>query len=191
MIQPNRLFFALLPDAEARAGIAKAARELAIMLPHQGKPVPEESYHLTLLFLGDAVPASEERSARAAAASVACAPITFNLDAGSSFPGSSPVWWLGPQRTPESLLGLRKALQAEITAHKVAYDRQRFVPHVTVVRNARARLPQTQIKPIGWACDSFALMRSSLGPQGSRYEIVERWLLRTTVPEKAGQIPLL
>ena len=46
-----RLFFALWPDDDARAHIARAA--LALRLAVDARPVPQENYHATLAFVGE------------------------------------------------------------------------------------------------------------------------------------------
>jgi 2'-5' RNA ligase len=45
------LFFALWPDDDARAHIAKAA--LALRLAVDARPVPQENFHTTLAFVGE------------------------------------------------------------------------------------------------------------------------------------------
>ena len=191
MVHPNRLFFALLPDSETRTAIQKAARDLSIMIQHGGKSVRDENFHLTLMFLGDGVPAVEEQAAMEAASQVSLEPFTFELDHGASFAGPTSTWWLGSRTPSESLLDLRRQLQAAIVERKVAYDRQRFSPHVTIARHARTRLPNTTIKPIRWRCESFSLMRSPMDMPGGCYESVASWPLEARTLLEAGQIPLL
>lgn len=191
MVQPNRLFFALLPNPETRAAIVKATKDLTMMIPHYGKPVRDENLHLTLMFLGDAVPASEQQAAIAAAECVAVGPLTMELDHGATFPGSPSTWWLGSRTAFPALLELRRQLQSAIVERKVTFDRQRFSPHVTIVRQAQSRLPNTTIKPIRWRCEYFSLMRSPIDTPGGIYETLATWPLEARSVVEAGQIPLL
>ncbi len=46
---PQRLFFALWPSEEVRAGLAEVMASLDV---RGGKPVAAENLHITLLFLG-------------------------------------------------------------------------------------------------------------------------------------------
>jgi 2'-5' RNA ligase len=78
-----------------------------------------------------------------------------------------------------------------MTARKVGCDRQHFVPHVTIARTTQARLAASNIEPIRWRCESFALMRSALGGQGAAYESVARWKLATRPVAEVGQLSLL
>ncbi|WP_281280165.1 RNA 2',3'-cyclic phosphodiesterase [Panacagrimonas perspica] len=185
---PNRLFFALLPDAATREAMTLAAKSIALKLAHGGREVPEANLHLTLMFLGDAVPAQDEQAACGAAESVSSDPFTFALDAAGSFP---TAWWLGQHKASPELQRLRKSLQTAITTRKVAYDRQHFVPHVTIARHPKTRLATTSIAPVEWRCDSFSLMRSSLAGQGVAYEQIARWSLRSRVEATAAQMSLI
>lgn len=191
MVQPNRLFIALLPDPETRAAIFKAGRDLSIMLQPGGRPVREENLHLTLMFLGDTVSMDEQQAAIAAAERVALGPIALTLDHGATFAGNTSTWWLGSRSVSEPLLELRRQLHAAIVERKVPYDRQRFSPHVTIVRQAQSRLPSTNIKPIRWRCEAFSLMRSPLDEPGGIYETLATWPLEARTLMEAGQIPLL
>lgn len=159
--------------------------------PHGGKLVRAENLHLTLMFLGDAVPPEEEAAAIQAASTVAVPPLTLSLDHGATFAGNTSTWWLGTRSPPEALLGLRRQLQASLVEHKVGYDRQRFVPHVTFVRHANARLPNTTIRPVPWEVGAFHLMRSPISEGGSVYETVKSWPLEVGSNAAAGQLSLL
>lgn len=191
MVQPNRLFFALLPTLEVRSAIEAAVKDLSMRQPHGGKLVRAENLHLTLMFLGDAVPPEEEAAAIRAASKVAVPPVTLSLDHGATFAGNTSTWWLGTRSPPDTLLELRRRLHASLVEHKVGYDRQRFVPHVTFVRHANARLPNTTVRPVVWDVGAFHLMRSPIGEAGSVYETVASWPLEARNNTVAGQLQLL
>jgi len=190
MVQPNRMFFALTPDAETRAALANAGRLIVSMIPHGGRLVREDKLHLTLMFLGEAVPADDEKAALEAAQTVGVSPFTLQIDCAGSFSSSPSVWWLGQLQPSEELLNLRKQLQSEISGRKVSYDRQRFAPHVSIVRNAGSRLPSTVLKPILWRCESFSLLRSRIGKPSDSYEELGTWRLQNARSDTAGQIAL-
>lgn len=191
MVHPNRLFFALLPPPETRVAIDKAVKDLSIMLPHRGKIVRPENLHLTLMFLGDAVPQHEEALALDAASSLSSTPLSLLLDQGATFAGNGALWWLGMYNPPEALLELRRQLQVALLERKVGYDRQRFAPHVTIVRNAKSRLPPTRIAPVVWNVGSLHLMRSPIGEAGGVYETVASWALEIRRTAPAGQLSLI
>jgi len=191
MVQPNRLFFALLPTLEARTAIETAVKDLSMRQPHGGKVVRVENLHLTLMFLGDAVPPEEEAAAIKAASTIAVPPLSLSLDHGATFAGNTSTWWLGTRSPPEALQELRRKLHASLVEHKVGYDRQRFVPHVTIVRHAKSRLANTSVRPIGWNVGAFHLMRSPIGEAGSAYETIASWSLEIRSNTAAGQLQLL
>ena len=61
---------------------------------------------------------------------------------------------------------------------RVSLERLRFVPHLTIARNAKIVLPPTPIEPIEWAVDEFVLIRSRLDLQPVRYDVIGRWPLQ-------------
>jgi 2'-5' RNA ligase len=85
--------------------------------------------------------------------------------------------WIGPQRCPERLAELSRAVRAGLDALAVGYDAKRFFAHVTLVRGARA-LDGTSLTPLDAALAptelgecGVHLAQSLLLPVGSRY----RW----------------
>jgi 2'-5' RNA ligase len=107
MILPNRLFLALLPDPATVDAVAHAAKRISLKLAHGGREIPKANLHLTLMFLGDAVPVLEERAACEAAADIRCAPFDLVLDGAGSF---ASAWWVGPHKASTELLQLRKSI---------------------------------------------------------------------------------
>jgi 2'-5' RNA ligase len=192
-VQTNRLFFALLPDDETRSACQRAARELMIKYqPTQRRVVPPENYHVTLEFLGHTVTTEQEAGARASAALVSGEPFTMALEIAASFAGAS-VWWLGPRETPTKLLQFRGDLHKRLGGLGLNLDRGRFSPHVTVIKTG-AKLPPTMIAAIDWTVSDFALMRSQVDADGSKYEVLQRWPIQATCAEARkgdGQLSLL
>jgi RNA 2',3'-cyclic 3'-phosphodiesterase len=181
VFRPNRLFFALWPDASMQARMAEAGHGLIALLQPGGRTQPRENLHLTLLFLGDAIPPEIELQVRFAARQVQSEPFSVRLDEASCFKKPS-IWWLGCRKAPEALVDLRREIQASLDDITVTPDRKHFHPHITLVRDARRPLPPKAITPIEWSVSHFSLMRSHLGEAGSRYEEIERWPLRRDRP---------
>lgn len=186
MLQLNRLFFAIWPDEAVRRACAETARELRLKMQPAGYLSNPERYHITLAFLGDTVPPQQEHAAVAAAGRVQLAPFSFRLDVAGSFRGKAGLWWLGARETAPELLQLHERLHESLTAAGVVPDRNRFTPHLTVLREGRKPLPRTAIGPIEWPVTHFALVRSRLDEQPPRYEILQRWSLRSAPPSPAG-----
>ncbi|MEQ1440174.1 RNA 2',3'-cyclic phosphodiesterase [Fontimonas sp. SYSU GA230001] len=195
-LEPNRLFFALWPDDAVRAAIAEAARKLRMRMQPGGYLARPERYHLTLLFLGDAVPARDEAAAIAAAAQVRVAPFTLQLDHAGSFRNRHIPWWLGSHAPPAQLHELHDRLREVLRQADVSIDRMRFVPHLTILREARQPLPPTAIAPVEWPVTEFVLVRSRLDLNPVEYEVIGRWPLRPgdgappLADESTGQLAL-
>lgn len=136
-----------------------------------------ERYHLTLLFLGDAVPAREEAAAIDAAGRVRAAPFALQLDHAGSFRNRHIPWWLGTREPPPQLNQLYEKLREAMRRADVTIDRMRFAPHLTILRDAHLPLPQTPVAPIDWAVDGFVLVRSRLDLNPVEYEVIGRWPL--------------
>ncbi|MGV2481500.1 UNVERIFIED_CONTAM: RNA 2',3'-cyclic phosphodiesterase, partial [Salmonella enterica subsp. enterica serovar Weltevreden] len=83
-------------------------------------------------------------------------------DSASSFRNKQVPWWLGPREAPAELGLLHERLHETMTAARVIPERMRFVPHLTILRDARAPLPTTTIRPIEWRVEEFVLVRSRL-----------------------------
>ena len=183
--EPNRLFFALWPSDAVRGQCAAAARLLKARNQAGGHLIKPERLHLTLLFLGDAVPPKQEAAALAAAGEVSGAPFTLKLDMAASFrnPGHIP-WWLGPHARVPELQGFYEELRGTLRTNGVSYDRGHFSPHLTVLRDAQRPLPATPIEPIAWKVSEFVLIRSLLNVHPPDYQVVGRWPLTTKATAK-------
>lgn len=184
----NRLFFALVPSENVRQACRLAARDLMIRTQCDGKAIPTENYHATVVFLGSSVTTEQEAGARQAASLTRGVPFTLTLDIAGSFPRAN-VWWLGTRSAPEQLMSFRQDLYRRINALGVPPDRSRFTPHLTVARSDK-KLPPTMIKPIEWAVSEFVLMRSRLDKAPVTYDVVERWRLDGGRTRPAEQISL-
>jgi 2'-5' RNA ligase len=176
-MEPNRLFFALWPGEAVRAACQAAARQLNIRMPSGGYLSKPERYHITLLFLGDRVLPAHQDAALKAAALVHAPPFTLTLDHASSFRNREIPWWLGARTLPPELNTLYARLRDAMVQANVPLERMRFVPHLTIARNAKLALPPTPIEPIAWDVGEFALIRSRLDLQPVRYDVLGRWPL--------------
>ncbi|HVT35680.1 MAG TPA: RNA 2',3'-cyclic phosphodiesterase [Nevskiaceae bacterium] len=190
--QPNRLFFALVPDPEVRAACAAAAREIKLKAQPSGALVPPERYHLTLLFLGSFVTPLQEQALSEAAAALRQAPFSLLLDHASSFARERQVpWWLGPREASPAMLKLYGALRDAAHRAGITPERSRFAPHLTIVRDARHALAQTAIKPVEWRVREFVLIRSVLDSTPPEYRVIGRWPLVEAAPaEQPAQMKL-
>ena len=190
MRELNRLFFALWPGEAQRRACDEAARDLRLKMQPGGYLSSPDRYHITLLFLGDTVSPETEAAALKAAAKVRAAPFAMNLELASSFRANKKIpWWLGPRETPPGLTQLYDRLNEAMLAARVLPERMKFVPHLTILRDAQVSLPVTPIKPVVWNVDEFVLLRSRLDQKPMSYEILGRWKLDGNAQEPPAPPP--
>ncbi len=188
--EPNRLFFALWPDDATRTALADAARKLQARLQPGGRIERAERLHATLLFLGDAVPGSEETAAMQIASLLKADPFTVTIDRAGTFSRRSKLWWLGSSQASRDAIALHDALRARLRVAGVSYDLKTFTPHVTILRDAGKPLAPTPIEPIRWPVTDFVLVRSQLAPQPAEYRVIGRWKLEPEMAKQSGSAQL-
>lgn len=185
-ISPLRVFCAVeLPqDVRARAAehIARLREEMPNVRASWDKP---EKMHVTLKFLGG-IKESRVGSLTQAAARAARSAGSFELaveDAGTFPPrGPARVLWLGITDTSGALTRLQTLLEDECEASGFPRESRPYHPHLTI---ARLRQPQgarelaALHKEMGFERTEFTVsdlivLRSELGPGGSRYTEIAR-----------------
>lgn len=147
-----------------------------------GRPVPEENMHLTLAFLGDIPPDAVDDLAEALAAIDPPPRLKLRLD-GLAFFGGQPPGALAATVRPDPLLeALHGAVLRAARAAGLTVKRQRFRPHVTLLRLPRLLLPEEEAalarfmgKQAGafaaeFTVEEFILYRSILRREGARHE---------------------
>ena len=194
----RRLFFALWPDAGQRAALVHATRKA--VRSSGGRPVPEESLHVTLAFLGSVperrVAELQAIARRVAEAPEAGAPMLVSFDrlvhwtkprilCALDAEGSAGFEAAGAPRVG-ALAGapaLAESLKGETTARGFSPDLKPFHAHVTVARKV-AQAPAAQpLRPVPWTFDAFALIESRTEPTGPVYSVIESYLLGKTENE--------
>jgi 2'-5' RNA ligase len=188
-----RLFFAVMPPPEAVERVLEVQRELRERVTAKGitwtKP---EQFHYTLRFLGE-LPAAQALTAAQAAETVREAHAPFDLVIGGvgAFPRSDrpSTLWLGAREDAGAGALVRLAVDLEQRLVKQGFKKENRPPkaHLTLARvksyegeSAAARLlralPEDYAGHVATVrVDRFALMRSTLDPAGSIYDIVEEF----------------
>jgi 2'-5' RNA ligase len=183
---PLRVFYAIeLPD-EIRSHVAERIRrlraEFAGVRASWEKP---EKLHVTLKFLGDIEPARVEHLSHAASRAVAkFEPFELTIGEPDTFPPHGPprVLWLGIADASGILALMQHALETECAAAGFPREQRHFKPHLTL---ARIRSPhgarelaaahrETPFEPQRFKVSELVVMRSELGPGGSRYTPLSR-----------------
>ncbi|MBC8720938.1 phosphoesterase [Paraburkholderia sp. 31.1] len=184
------LFFAVYPDANTAAGIAKFAQQLCAEARMRsgvrsgghsgvrGKPLAANRLHVTLRHLGNfagGLPADVVEAAKRAAAAVSMAPFTVEFDAVASFakrPRLGPAVLVG-EHGVHGLQALHDALEAGLRDDGIEPD-ARFTPHVTLAYGMQW-IERRTAEAACWNVREFALMHSLLGR--TRHVVLARWPL--------------
>jgi len=184
--KPLRVFCAVeLPDG-LRARVAERAQRLRSEFPDaRASWEKPEKMHVTLKFLGDVEHARVEALSSAAARSAArVEPFELTIEEPGTFPphGQPRVLWLGIVDASGSLSLMHRSLETECAAVGFPREPRVFKPHLTL---ARVRSPQgarelaaahreTPFEPQRFKVSELVVMRSELGPGGSRYTPLSR-----------------
>ncbi|MDO8436946.1 MAG: RNA 2',3'-cyclic phosphodiesterase [Nitrosomonadaceae bacterium] len=179
-----RVFFAIWPDAAAQRRLAELAERLETVC--EGRKVRAENIHLTLVFLGevsvdrlDALcqAASEVQGAGARAFDFAVEEICYWKHNRIAYAGTAKV--------PQGLLDLVSALQSALSAAGFSFDRQAYVPHITLVRKAKCPAPSIEFRTgllelaqsVVWPVREWILVKSGQANGRSGYTPIGRWPL--------------
>lgn len=174
----HNLFFGLMPDEATCKRMGNAVEQLRAQHAPHGRWLKPHRYHMTLHFLGSFHPLREDlvETARRAAAEVRASAFDMVLDQAGAFKRNR-VGWLGCTQTDAGLQGLWEQLRQALTRADVKIDgAPRFVPHVTVLRDAHEALATQPVEPIVWPVREFVLIDSQPGGRNV-YEPLGRWPL--------------
>jgi len=174
---PRRLFFALWPEASARAEASALINSLKPKL--KACWIRPANLHITLAFLGDV---EEERLGAAQAAADAVSTAAFDLSLQTLEHWRKPqVLCLSPDSVPPALKQLAADLAEQLKAAGFALESRPYRPHLTLARKAlHMPAPPVEIPPIGWKAVDFVLAESSQDNRGVVYSILKTWPLTLT-----------
>jgi len=168
-----RLFFALLPDGNTRAGLASAAAALRLASP--ARLVADVNHHVTVAFVGE-LAESNLPVLRAIGRAQRATRFTLQLDAYEYWPKPEVV--VGAARVvPAALAQLWQGLHTELAAHRWALQPKRLRPHVTLARKVTQPPVLQAMSAFDWPATEFSLMRSDTGGTESAYTVVDTWPL--------------
>jgi 2'-5' RNA ligase len=166
-----RVFFALWPDAPVRTALSDAA--VAAQTGCGGRATAAEKIHLTLFFIGDIgrtrLPRIEQ-----CAASLAVKPFTLAM-CTLGYWRHNRIVWAGADACPPELSRLVSALTQNLAQEGVEAEGRPYVPHVTLLRNARRAPARKAIEVPVWDAREFVLVESAPAQRGSRYDIMARY----------------
>lgn len=172
------LFFALFPEAAAATRAVELAQRLRTQHGLNGKVLPADRLHVSLLDLGEyaGLPNNIVATACTAAAGIAAPPFDVSFDRAMSFSGrpkSLPLVVRGGDGVKD-LAAFQRALGIAMQTAGLGRAKA-YTPHITLLYGER-RVDEQQADPIGWTVREFVLVHSLLGQ--TRYIPLGRWPLR-------------
>jgi 2'-5' RNA ligase len=181
-----RVFCAVELPGEIRAAVAAHASRLRRDFPDaRASWARPEGVHITLKFIGEVEAARVQALSRAASVAVETfSPFSLSIEEAGTFPprGAARVLWLGVKDESGLLANLQRRLEQECEAAGFPREERAFNPHLTL---ARLRTPKdalalceahrrTPFGPYPFEVAELLVIRSELGPGGSRYTPLSR-----------------
>lgn len=167
------MFFALWPDAavlESLDALARQGKERC-----GGRRMRRDSLHLTLEFIGAVTPCQLDQLL-VVGERLQGTPFAMVLDRCGYWPHNR-ILWAGCHATPSPLRRLSEFLRGTLVDAGFRIESRPFVPHVTLLRQARCEGLPELVQPIHWQSTGFALVESFLQPSGARYRTLREWSL--------------
>lgn len=182
-----RVFCAVELTEEIRAAVAAHAARLRREFPDaRASWARPEGLHITLKFIGVVgAPRVEALSQAAGAAVEGFNPFRLSIEGPGTFPprGAARVLWLGVRDESGQLSRLQSRLERECESAGFEREPRAFKPHLTV---ARLRAPTHTLSEAHrhatfgsyhFQVTELLVIRSQLGPGGSRYTPLSRHAL--------------
>lgn len=167
---PLRLFIALWPSAAATRRLATLTDELHAACG--GRKIPRANQHVTLAFLGNLAPKRVTEVERVLQR-VAGSSFELRLDV-LEYHKRGGLWWARATQVDPALERLVQDLREVLNACGLRVEHRRFVPHITLVRDARHGAHGHTALPVTWRVRELTLVRSQLDRYGARYEVLHR-----------------
>ncbi|MBI4292832.1 MAG: RNA 2',3'-cyclic phosphodiesterase [Betaproteobacteria bacterium] len=161
------MFFALWPDERARYALTRWVE--ASYSRCGGRRMRSENLHITIAFLG-----MIERDRIDALARVAAKVASRKFDLVLDQPGywkHNKIAWLGASEVPADLVSMVDELRGALTAGGFQFDLKPFVPHITLLRNARPPKEMPALDSVRWTVNGFVLLSSERDQAGPRYRV--------------------
>jgi RNA 2',3'-cyclic 3'-phosphodiesterase len=183
-VPKRRIFFALVPDAQAAEAITQLAESMKAANGLKGNLIKPEHLHMTLHHLGDHpnFPYELVEQASRVGKAIRAMPFQFTLDRVMSFNNRNinKPFVLTTQQPSAELIAFQKNLGLELikAGLKQFVDKQ-FTPHSTMLYDP-LMLKEQVVEPITWKASEFVLVDSHLGE--THHEHLQRWPLSALSP---------
>ena len=173
MIEMARVFFAAWPAPEVQHALHEVARQA--QRECGGRAIVARNVHLTLAFLGN-IERARLPQLDAAAAGISGSPCELVIDRVEYW-RHNRILWAGVERCPDPLQALVASLSTALRALGFKLDDRPYVPHVTLLRNARRAPAGSGVPVIAWPVRDFALVESVQRGRERVYDVLRRWPL--------------
>ena len=151
------------------------------------RPVPEENFHLTLVFL-DSQPEPLLEELHYAIEGLPLPALTLRIDGLGTFGGNDPDALYARVAPDPALSALQAKLAQTARRTGIMVKARKFVPHITLARFRKGEVqPDTLARAIGalgpltspaWTPPELVLMRSTLRADGPVYDPLAHYPLR-------------
>ena len=148
-----RLFIAINLSEEMKKLITGMMHELK-QKGVKGNYVPAQNLHLTLAFIGETDNAAPVKDALK---SVKVKPFKLSLSELGSF---GDLLWVG-MKGNQGLSAAAKAVRDALEAAGIPYDKQKFVPHITIIRKASGSWKQVKAPKGDMQVNKISLMKTT------------------------------
>jgi 2'-5' RNA ligase len=184
----RRVFFALWPGAALQTTLARATHKSVSACG--GRPVPAQSLHVTLAFLGSVAERrigeleviGDRIAAFCAGEGANAAPPELVFDRIEHWQKAQIICaTVGTESADAATVvqSLADALKNETLAAGFAPDLKPFRAHVTVARKVARPTLALDMHSVPWAVTGLALVESRTAPGGAIYSVINSWTLDT------------
>ena len=148
-----RLFIAIKLSGEMKKALTACMRDLKRQ-GVKGSFVPEENLHLTLVFIGEY---DEPAYVKRVIDSIPAPRCRLSLFGSGNF---GDLLWAGVKESDE-LESYVKNLRVALRTAAIPFDNKKFVPHITIARRVRTKIPyDVHLPKVGMTVTKAALMES-------------------------------
>ncbi len=156
-----RLFIAVNLTASMKDALINAQSDMDEQ-GVRGNYTKEENLHLTLAFIGEF---NDPDAVLDALQTFEFRPFEITLDILGRF---GDLWWAG-LKSSQALEAVARRARRALAERGIPFDRKRFSPHITLLRNALGEMPDVCLEPARMTVDCISLMRSDRGKSGMIY----------------------
>ena len=158
-----RLFIAIDLPSELKSLLAETAASLGRQAD-AGNFVPEENFHLTLVFIGETRRVNDCIDIfRNVTRLAGTGPLALSLNGIGSFKARrGHTWWAGIDDSP-ALSSLAQCLADELRSAGLGIEKRSFKPHITLGRSVITSRPvNLELPRLSFSVPAISLMRSDL-----------------------------